>query len=156
MVVGESVATRNYQVEVLIAILELYDSLGRPVSGDEVATQIEGEADRVTIAIRSLVGQGKVHVGAGGLVSLTRSGDENAKEWLAQRMPETVEPVPRGYRAKKNYIKALRGLAYSGNALAKERADEASERIARTELIVKWVVGIFIAVSAIVVPIIFR
>ncbi|MCK4515951.1 MAG: hypothetical protein KAU31_11875 [Spirochaetaceae bacterium] len=147
-------AKRNYQVEVLIAILELYDSLGRPVSGDEVATQIEGEADRVTIAIRSLVGQGKVHVGAGGLVYLTRCGDENAKEWLAQRMPETVEPVPRGYRAKKNYIKALRGLAYSGNALAKERAEEASEQIARTEKNLKWIAGFVMLVIGTVFAII--
>lgn len=147
---------RNYQVDVLIAILELYHSLGRPVSGDEVASRIDGEADRVTIAIRELVVQGKVQVGSGQCVYLTGRGDENAKEWLARRMPETVEPVPSGYRAQRRYVKALRGPTYSGNALAKERAGEASERIVRTELIVKWVVGIFLAVSAIIVPIIFR
>ena len=147
-------ARRNYQVEVLIAILELYNSLGRPVSGDEVVSRIEGEADRVTIAIRSLVGQGKVQVGTGGLVYLTGPGVENAKEWLAQQMPETVEPVPDGYRAKKNYVKALRGLTYSGNALAKERADEASAQIVRTEANFKWIVGIILAAITIVVTVI--
>ena len=33
------------------------------------------------------------------------------------------------------------GLAYSGNALAKERAEEASEQIARTERNLKWIAG---------------
>ena len=153
-------AERNYQVEVLVALLSLYDEFGRPVSAEEVASYIDAEGERVTIAIRSLVRQGKAEPGTAGFVSLTPAGIENAKEWISRQMPELAQAPPSRYRDQKRYIESLRLLAYTGNVdsgtskLAKERINEVSTMMATRESKTRWIITTAIAVAALIVAIV--